>query len=97
MVISEDPTKSEPDITRPTGPQRDDSFWLVANKRLTRPVGLLLFVGGILMEIIHDLGMVERKDGAGVIIFVGALLIFISVAHERYREWRTDPYKGVSR
>tara|TARA_Y100000590_G_scaffold332892_3_gene378571 strand:+ start:15863 stop:16156 length:294 start_codon:yes stop_codon:yes gene_type:complete len=97
MSISEGSVKSEIDNANPTALQENDPFWFTVNKRLIRPVGLLLFVVGIFMEIIFDLGVVEHKRGSGTIIFVGLLLILISVIYERYREWLTDPYKGVYR
>ena len=47
MSISEGSVKSEIDNASPTALQENDSFWFTVNKRLIRPVGLLLFVVGM--------------------------------------------------
>jgi anti-sigma factor RsiW len=86
---------------RGSGPHR--SVWTSVHRRLTRPIGWILVVMGVLAWIAHA-GYVfvtapaptwEKLATSAVVI--GVLLLFASVIHERWRELATDPYRDVER
>lgn len=84
-------------------PPGDGSVWGAVNRRLARPLGWILLVGGALISIalgvylfvVSSVGPFE-KVAVGAIA-LGVLLLFGSVVAERYREWRVDPYRDVQR
>jgi anti-sigma factor RsiW len=86
---------------RGNGPNR--SVWTSVHRRLTRPVGWILIVLGVLAWLSHA-GYVfmtaptptwEKLATSAVVI--GVLLLFASVIHERWQELATDPYRYVER
>lgn len=84
-------------------PPPGGSVWSAVNRRLTRPLGWALVIGGALLSIalgvylfvVSSVGPFE-KIAVGAIA-LGVLLLFGSVVAERYREWRVDPYRDVQR
>ncbi len=82
---------------------RDTSIWGAVDRRLTRPVGWLLFVGGLVLWFAYgawvfttsDANPIQKIAIAGVV--VGFLVLLTSTMFERLREWRTDPYRDIER
>ncbi len=79
------------------------SVWDDVNTRLTRPVGWVLVVVGVLVWSLYGTYLfatgpsdVWEKLATGAIA-IGILLLLASVIFERYREWLTDPYRDVYR
>jgi hypothetical protein len=86
----------------------DDEFWVGywdhVYRRSERATGFLLIIGGIVALLLW--GFVKAVtsphlltyEGISVaVILVGLIVIFVSVARERYHESKNDPYKGVKR
>lgn len=79
------------------------SVWDAVNRRLTRPVGWVLLVAGLAVWfgyaaytfIVSPVNVFEKLTISAVLI--GAGLLLASVLWERYREWRTDPYRDIQR
>lgn len=87
---------------RQDAPSRS-SVWGKVNRRLTRPIGWILIVVGVLAWLSHA-GYVfvtaptptwEKLATSAVVI--GVLLLFASVIHERWQELATDPYRDIER
>lgn len=84
-------------------PPARDSVWDGVQRRLTRPLGWILFVfGGILWTAYG--GWVFATSAADPVekLAVGALLVgffmlLSTTVMERVREWRTDPYRDIQR
>jgi anti-sigma factor RsiW len=85
------------------GVSLDASVWGAVDRRLTRPVGWILFVAGALLWLAHG-GWVfatsaadawEKLAVSGVAI--GFLILLGSTIFERLREWRSDPYRDIQR
>ena len=80
-----------------------ESVWGAVNRRLTRPLGWVLLIGGALLSIalgvylfvVSSVGPLEKVAVGAVVL--GVLLLFATVVAERYREWRVDPYRDVQR
>ncbi|MCI0452667.1 MAG: hypothetical protein L0Z51_09820 [Candidatus Latescibacteria bacterium] len=86
----------------------DDEFWKgyweSVYRRSERRVGFVLLVAGILAVLGYAFVRAVRSpelltyEGISVtLILVGLIVIFISVARERYHEHKNDPYKEVER
>ena len=82
-------------------PARSNSVWGQVNRRLTRPVGWLLFAAGSLIFAIYSGYIFATSDanpwekiGIGGIV-IGFLFLLAVTIYERSVEWRTDPYKDV--
>lgn len=84
-------------------PPREPSVWDAVDRRLTRPLGWILLVGGA----VALLGMgawgfvtaeapLAEKLGIGAVA-LGLVLLLASVGRERWKEWKTDPYRDVQR
>jgi hypothetical protein len=79
------------------------SVWESVNKRIARPTGWVFLVAGVLMYagyavytfLQEPMNLFERLMIGFVVI--GFVILLASVAWERIREYRTDPYKGVQR
>jgi anti-sigma factor RsiW len=85
----------------PAAPGR--SVWGDVNRRLARPLGWMLFSSGITLWAAWGAWLFTTsavnlwpKLAVGAIV-IGLLLLFGSVAYERWREWQTDPYRDVHR
>ena len=86
----------------------DDEFWKdywqSVYRRSERSLGFLLLIVGIVAVLLYAIYHAVRSpeflsyEGISVgVILVGLVVIFISVARERYHESRSDPYKEVER
>ena len=79
------------------------SVWDRVNTHLTRPVGWILAILGVVAWMTYGVYVFttsasdawEKLATGGVAI--GILMLLASVIWERYREWGTDPYKDVFR
>ena len=84
-------------------PTPDRSVWGTVNRRLARPLGWLLLVGGVGLWIgyvayMFVLSPVAPWGKAAVAaIVIGFLFLLASVIADRYRDWLTDPYRDVHR
>ena len=85
-------------------PQRHgDSVWDSVNRKLTQPIGWILFTAGILIFSIYtayvfttsDVNVWEKVGVGGVVI--GFLMLLASTVYERMREYKTDPYRHIER
>ena len=79
------------------------SVWGRVNRRVTRPLGWILLVGGTALwtgwaAYVFAVSSVNifEKLALGAIV-IGFLLLLASVIADRYREWLTDPYRDVQR
>jgi hypothetical protein len=87
------------DQTTPEG----GSVWDSVNKRIARPSGWIFLVVGVLMYAAYavytfiqsPMNLFDRLTVGFVVI--GFLILLASVAYERIRDFKTDPYKGVER
>ncbi len=83
-------------------PQRRESVWEGVHRRITRPVGwLLLLAGLILWAVLALIGWFRQELTlewlAATAIGVGLLMLAIGIAYEQYREWQGSPYKDIER
>jgi anti-sigma factor RsiW len=75
--------------------------WDVVNRRLTRPVGWILFVVGLAVWVGYAVyafvtgpeAMWEKLAIGAVVIGVG--MLFLSVVIDRLRDLKTDPYREI--
>jgi len=81
-----------------------DHYWSDVYRRSERGMGFLLVIAGVIAVLIF--GVIKAVtspqfltyEGISITaILVGLLVIFISVARERYHERKNDPYRGVRR
>lgn len=79
------------------------SVWDQVNVRLTRPVGWILMIAGVLAWSLYGTYLFAtgpadlwEKLATGAVA-IGILMLLASVIVERYREWLTDPYRDVHR
>jgi anti-sigma factor RsiW len=89
------------DAMRKTPPQRE--LWERVNRRITQPIGWLLFTGGASVWAV--LVVIEwfrartlslswvATTAAGI----GVALVAVGIGYEQYREWRQSPYKHLDR
>ena len=81
----------------------DRSVWGAVNRRVTRPVGWTLLVVGVVawlgyVAYLFALSAVSPWGKIAVAaIVIGFVLLLATVIADRYREWRTDPYRDVYR
>jgi hypothetical protein len=86
----------------------DDEFWKgywkSVYRRSERGLGFLLLIGGAVAVLLYVVYRALRSpdffsyEGISVgVILLGLVVIFISVARERYHESKDDPYKEVER
>jgi len=79
------------------------SVWNALHRKLTRPVGWLLLVAGVLLwtgwgswlYFTSDENLVMKFATGGVTI--GFVLLLASTLHERWIEWQSDPYRDIER
>lgn len=81
-----------------------DGYWESVYRRSERGVGFFFVIAGVLMVLFYGLFKAVTSprlltyEGISItVILVGLVVIFVSVARERYHESRNDPYKGVRR
>lgn len=79
------------------------SVWDDVNVHVTRPVGWILVVLGVVLWMTYGAYVFATAPGdpweklATGAIAIGMLMLLASVIWERIREWDTDPYKDVHR
>lgn len=84
-------------------PARGGSVWDAVNRRLARPMGWVLLVAGAVASlglgawgfVTADAPLAEKLAAGAV--GLGLALLLASVGWERWREWKTDPYRKVER
>jgi hypothetical protein len=79
------------------------SVWDQVNASVTRPIGWILITVGVIVWTAYGAYVFTtspanpwEKLATGAIV-IGILTLLASVIWDRYREWGTDPYKGVHR
>ena len=79
------------------------SVWDKVNTSVTRPVGWILVVVGVIVWTAYGAYLFTtspanawEKLATGAIV-IGILALLASVIWERYREWGADPYRDVHR
>lgn len=87
-----------PDPGRP-GP----SVWSAVNRRLTRPVGWILMVGGFVLWAGYGAWVFATSPANPIeklalgALAVGFLILLGATIFDRLREWKTDPYRDIER
>ena len=79
------------------------SVWDQVSRRIARPIGWILLVGGLLawtgyvawVFAVSSVNPLQKAAIAAVVI--GFLILLTTVVRDRYREWLTDPYRDVHR
>ena len=81
-----------------------EGYWESVYRRSERSVGFFFVIAGVLMVLFYGIFKAVTSprlftyEGISVtVILVGLIVIFVSVARERFHESRNDPYKGVRR
>ena len=81
-----------------------EGYWESVYRRSERSTGFFLVIAGILAVLAYGIvkAVTSPKflsyEGISItVILLGLVVIFVSVARERYHESRNDPYKGVKR
>jgi anti-sigma factor RsiW len=77
--------------------------WDAVNRRLTRPVGWILFLAGLAVWLVYAVyafvtgpeALWEKLAAAAVLVGLG--MLFLSVVIDRLRDLKTDPYKEIQR
>lgn len=77
------------------------SVWDAVHRRITRPIGWLLFVAGVI--VLGVLALIEWfREGAfdlewfaTTAVGVGLALLVVGIGYEQYQEWKTSPYKDI--
>jgi len=79
------------------------SIWDRVNARLARPFGWLFLVAGAALWAVYG-GYIYLQSSinaweklATSAVISGLMILFATVAWERYRAWQIDPYKDVHR
>lgn len=86
----------------------DDAFWKdywkSVARRTERQVGFMLVIAGVVAMLLYLLYRAVRSpelwsyEGVSIaVVLLGLIVIFISVARERYHEHKHDPYREVER
>ena len=85
-----------------------DTYWLSVYNRLERGVGwVLLSIGAIMLGgfgVYHFVNAFMMDPGVPIVVrlgvssgALGVLVLTLSLARERIRTWKFDPYKEVKR
>ena len=81
-----------------------DGYWESVYRRSERSAGFFLVISGIMAVLLYGIiravsspGFLSYEGISVTVILVGLVVIFVSVARERYHESKNDPYKGVKR
>lgn len=89
---------------RPPDDEFWDGYWESVYRRSERSTGFFLVIAGVLailgygiVRAVTSPGFLTYEGISVTIILVGLVVIFVSVARERYHESKNDPYKGVKR
>jgi anti-sigma factor RsiW len=83
-------------------PRRRESAWEGVHRRITRPVGWILIVAGVLLWAGLALVSWFREELtlqwlAATAAGVGLAMLAIGIAYEQYREWKVSPYRDIER
>lgn len=77
-------------------------YWRSLSRRLERRTGFFLLAGGVLALSLFGLfkavtspRFLTFQGIAMAAVLLGVIIVFLSVARERYHESKNDPYKGV--
>jgi anti-sigma factor RsiW len=85
------------------GETRGAGAWDAVHTKLTRPVGWLLFVGGVAVWLaMAGLEWFRHRALtwewlAATAIGIGLALLLVGVLHEQYRDWKATRYRDVMR
>jgi len=81
-----------------------DGYWESVYRRSERGAGFFLVVAGVIAVLLWGLyraltspALLTYEGVSIAVILLGLVVIFVSVARERYHESKNDPYKGVRR
>jgi hypothetical protein len=81
-----------------------DGYWESVYRRSERSTGFFLVVSGVIAVLLWGLyraltspALLTYEGVSIAVILLGLVVIFVSVARERYHESKNDPYKGVRR
>jgi len=81
-----------------------EGYWESVYRRSERSTGFFLVVAGLVAILLWGLYRALTSphlltyEGISIaVILLGLIIIFLSVARERYYESKNDPYKGVKR
>lgn len=81
-----------------------DGYWESIYRRVERSTGFFLVIVGALGVLLYGIfravtspGFLTYEGVSITVILVGLVVIFASVARERFHESKNDPYKGVKR
>jgi hypothetical protein len=86
----------------------DDAFWKdywkSVSRRTERQLGFMLLIAGVVALLLYLLYRAIRSpelwsyEGVSIaVVLLGLVVVFISVARERYHEHKHDPYREVDR
>ncbi len=83
--------------------QTRSTAWDAVNRRLARPMGWILFLAGLVVWVAYAVyafitgpeAMWEKLAISAVV--VGLAVLFLTVAIDRLRDLKTDPYKEIQR
>ena len=83
--------------------QPERTVWDAVNRRLTRPVGWVLFLVGAAIWVAY--GVYTYLTGAEALwqklatsaVVVGLGMLLVSALVDRWRDLKTDPYKEIQR
>ena len=81
-----------------------EGYWESVYRRSERSVGFFLLITGIMAVLLYAIiravtspGFLSYEGISITVVLVGLVVIFVSVARERFHESKNDPYKGVKR
>lgn len=81
-----------------------DGYWESVYRRSERGLGFFFVITGILallfwgiFKAISSPKFLTYEGISVTVVLVGLVVIFVSVARERFHESKNDPYKGVRR
>jgi predicted anti-sigma-YlaC factor YlaD len=81
-----------------------DGYWENVYRRSERSIGFFFVIAGVLMVLFYGIfkaltspRLLSYEGISITVILVGLVVIFVSVARERFHESKNDPYKGVQR
>ncbi|HSG48071.1 MAG TPA: hypothetical protein VLA43_09685 [Longimicrobiales bacterium] len=92
------------DLMALPGPSRSgSSVWGAVSRRLTRPVGWVLMVGGFLVWTGFGIWVYATSPANPVeklavgALGIGFLILLTSAILDRLQEWKGDPYRDIER